>query len=172
MSAFALIICTTVSASPPDPVDHASEVVKAYHSQLGVREATGANDGVEVEKYLASVNLGKGYAWCAAFVKWTFDQANVRTTITAWSPTAQSKNLVYFKNKFLHDPQPGDVFCLYFPRLKRIAHTGFYDGSISKTVYRTVEGNTNEQGSREGDGVYKKYRSFKSTYSISRWITT
>ncbi len=31
-------------------------------SKNGVREATGKNDGVEVEKYLASVGLGKGYS--------------------------------------------------------------------------------------------------------------
>ena len=28
---------------------------------------------------------------------------------------------------------------------------------------------TNAAGSREGDGVYIKYRSYNSTYSINRW---
>jgi len=35
--------------------------------QLYVREATGNNDGVEVERYLKSVGLIKGYSWCAAY---------------------------------------------------------------------------------------------------------
>lgn len=144
-------------------------IQKVYTSQIGVREATGRNDGKEVEKYLRSVGLGKGYAWCAAFVKWCFDHAGVKTTINAYSPTAQSNRLLWFKGKLLAEPAPGDVFCLYFPSMKRIGHTGFYDGRLNSSLFRTVEGNTNDAGSREGDGVYRKYRSFKATYSISRW---
>lgn len=34
----------------------------------------------------------------------------------------------------------------------------------------TVEGNTNEAGSREGDGVYRKRRLKNQIYKISRWI--
>jgi hypothetical protein len=179
----ASIALMTVSyASPPDPCDdrQRTETVKTisdhltvqaiYTSQIGVREATGKNDGVQVEAYLKSVNLGKGYAWCAAFVKWCFDRADINTTITAWSPTAENrKNLVYDKGKFLQDPRPGDVFTLYYPSLKRIGHTGFYDKKQNSTIFRSVEGNTNGEGSREGDGVYVKYRSVKATYSISRW---
>ena len=43
-------------------------IAETYTSQIGVREATGRNDGKQVELYLKSVGLGKGYAWCAAFV--------------------------------------------------------------------------------------------------------
>jgi hypothetical protein len=49
---------------------------------------------------------------------------------------------------------------------RRIAHVGFID-SEDKNNYYTVEGNTNEAGSREGDGVYRKIRSKKSVYIIS-----
>lgn len=146
-------------------------VQKAYTSQIGVREATGKNDGKAVEMYLKSVNLGKGYAWCSAFVKWSFDQAAVKTTITAWSPSAfNPKNVVLTKDhKFLKEPRAGDVFVLFYPSLKRVGHTGFYDYTLNSKIYSTVEGNTNEAGSREGDGVYRKYRSFNATYGISRW---
>lgn len=44
-------------------------------TQVGVKELTGKNDGVEVESYLKSVGLGKGYAWCMAFVYWVFLKA-------------------------------------------------------------------------------------------------
>lgn len=145
-------------------------VEQVYLSQVGVREATGKNDGKEVEKYLRAVGLGKGHAWCAAFVRWCFDQAGVQTRITAWSPSAHNgKNLVYFKGKTHQEPKPGDVGCLYYPRLKRIGHTYFYHRRVNDKVYESVEGNTNEAGSREGDGVYRKYRSFNATHSITRW---
>lgn len=146
-------------------------VSNTYHSQVGVREATGKNDGKQVEAYLKSVKLGKGYAWCAAYVKWVFDQCGIPTTINAMALSAHRPgHLVYSKGKKLKEPKAGDVFTLYYAHLKRIGHTGFFDKEINSKVYRTVEGNTNAAGSREGDGVYIKYRSYNSTYSISRWF--
>jgi len=141
-----------------------------YTSQIGVREATGKNDGPEVEMYLQTVGLKKGYAWCSAFVKWSLEEAEIPNKINAWSPTAENRNnLVYQSRKFIQEPKPGDVFTIYYPRLKRIGHTGFYHQRHNDMSYETVEGNTNAAGSREGDGVYKKYRSFNATHSISRW---
>lgn len=141
-----------------------------YSSQIGVRELTGKNDGPEVEMYLKTVGLGKGYSWCSAFVKWSLDEAEIPNKINAWSPTAENKkNIIYQARRFVAEPEPGDVFTIWFPRMKRIGHTGFFDGRQNETIIVTVEGNTNEAGSREGDGVYKKYRSLKTIHSISRW---
>lgn len=141
-----------------------------YSSQIGVREATGKNDGPEVEMYLRSVGLGKGYSWCSAFVKWSLDEVEIPNKINAWSPTAENRNhLVYSNRKLISDPIPGDVFTIWYPRLKRIGHTGFIDGKQNESIFITVEGNTNSQGSREGDGVYRKYRSKNTLHSISRW---
>ena len=145
-------------------------VVETYHSQVGVREATGKNDGKQVEAYLKSVKLGKGYAWCAAFVKYIFDQCGIKTSINAMALSAHRPgHFVYLKGNRIREPVAGDVFTLYYAHLKRIGHTGFFDKHINDKIYRTVEGNTNAAGSREGDGVYVKYRSYNSTYSISRW---
>jgi hypothetical protein len=146
------------------------DITTVYLSQVGARELTGKNDGKQVEKYLRSVGLKKGYAWCAAFVRWCFDTAGIKTSINGAAASAHNpKDLVYFHGKQLKEPEPGDVFTLWFNSLGRIAHTGFYHARVNSSVYESVEGNTNEAGSREGDGVYKKYRSFKATYSISRW---
>lgn len=154
------------------PVETAREKVKRiYTSQIGVREATGNNDGKAVEMYLRATGLGKGFSWCAAFVRWTFDSARVKTSITAWSPTAHNdKNIVWFQRVMKKEPLSGDVFTLWFASKKRIAHTGFVDRRINGSVVQTVEGNTNDAGSREGDGVYMKKRSINSLYSITRWI--
>lgn len=146
-------------------------VVQTYHSQVGVREASGKNDGKQVEAYLKAVKLGKGYAWCAAYVKWVFDQCGIKTTINAMALSAHRPgHFVYLKGNKIREPVAGDVFTLYYAHLKRIGHTGFFDKHINDKIYRTVEGNTNAAGSREGDGVYVKYRSYNSTYSINRWI--
>lgn len=141
-----------------------------YLSQVGVREATGRNDGPEVEMYLASVGLKKGYPWCSGFVAWSLNQAEIPHRINAWSPTAENRNNFVFRNsKFVTEPQSGDVFTIWYTKLKRIGHTGFYHENQNESIIVTVEGNTNSQGSREGDGVYKKYRSLKTIHSISRW---
>lgn len=150
------------------PVDSIIDAV--YMSQVGVREATGNNDGKDVEKYLRSVKTPKGSAWCAAFVKWCFDESGVRTTITAWSPTAHNRyNIVYSNSSQVKEIQRGDVFTLYYPKLKRIGHTGFVRRKFGMNSLETVEGNTNSAGSREGDGVYIKIRPKSSIYSITRW---
>jgi len=66
-------------------------------------------------------------------------------------------------------PSTGDIFGIYFPDKKRIAHVGFVD-QWEGTWLLTVEGNTNASGSNEGDGVYRKRRLVKSVYKVSRYI--
>ena len=156
-------------------------VKKVYDSQLGVREATGRNDGSQVEAYLAYTGLGKGYAWCAAFVCWVLGQAEVDNPKTAWAASLfPHDKLVWLRGKVpttgsrtTNNGQPitktACVFGLYFPSLKRIAHCGFIDEWGEKEVI-TVEGNTNDTDSREGDGVYRKRRPIKSLYSVADWI--
>ncbi len=77
-------------------------------------------------------------------------------------PTGQARSQ-------LKTPETGDIFGIYFPEKGRIAHTGFID-EWDGTWLVTVEGNTNESGSREGDGVYRKRRTVRSIYKAARYI--
>jgi len=144
-----------------------------YYDQIGIRESTGNNDGHYVELYLNSAGLGKGYPWCAAFVNWTFLQCGdtLNLKYPAWVPSYfPDENLIMERGKLqLRRPMFGDLIGIWFPKKKRLAHIGFYDGENSK-YYFTVEGNTNEVGSREGDGVYRKRRIKRQVHSISSWI--
>lgn len=45
-------------------------------SQVGVKEATGRNDGPRVKAYLASVRLTEGNPWCLAVQYWAFANAS------------------------------------------------------------------------------------------------
>lgn len=68
-------------------------------------------------------------------------------------------------------PGTADVFGIWFANKKRIAHVGFIDEWQPPNAYCiTVEGNTNEAGSREGDGVYRKRRLKTQIYKVSRWL--
>lgn len=146
-------------------------------SQVGVKELTGNNDGFNVEKYQKSTNSPKNSSWCASFVKWCFLQCGKNVAITAWSPSAHnSKNIIMMNGKFYKEPINSDVFTIYSISKKRIVHTGFYYKYYNSKVFVTVEGNTSGNGvlsgsvlDVNGNGVYKKLRSYNAIYSITRW---
>jgi CHAP domain len=148
-------------------------VVAAFTSQLGVKE-TGFNSGPQVNQYLASVRARSGQHWCAAFVSWCYQNAQVTTPpITAWAasffPAAQR---IYTRPGPLRKhPEPGDLIGLYYTNLKRIGHVGFVERwRPERGECVTVEGNTNDGGSRNGDGVYRKRRLIRQVYAVSNWI--
>jgi len=146
------------------------QVEKTYLSQVGIREATGHNDGLMVETYLASVNFGKGYAWCAAFVSWVYIQNGVVNPKSAWVPTWFTRNVIWKRDGLKNlTPLPGDIFGLYYPDKKIVGHIGFIHRFGDKITI-TVEGNTNNVGSSEGDGVYMKRRPTRAIYIIARYI--
>ncbi len=164
------LACSFVGLFGQNPRDR---IVDIYLGEVGVREATGNNDGERVEEYLASVGFKKGAPWCAAFVSWVFIQAEVPAIRSAWSPSwfPVSKTVYTRGSSNNKIPESGDVFGLWFNNLKRIAHVGFVHQWQSSTAHViTVEGNTNDAGSREGDGVYKKIRLKSQIYKISRFI--
>jgi hypothetical protein len=147
------------------------KVQERYNRQLGVREATGNNDGKSVEVYLASVGLKKGNPWCAAFVCWTLSVNNISNPKSGWSPALFPVSKVIYQPNIgkYKPPQKADVFGIWFANLNRIAHVGFID-QWGKDFVITVEGNTNDAGSREGDGVYKKRRLTRQIYAVSSFI--
>lgn len=146
-------------------------VQQTYLGQLHVREASGRNDGTQVEAYLAVTKMPKGQPWCAAFVCWTLTQCGIPNPKNAFSPALFRNRLtVYTRGQGnAYSFQRGDVFGLFYTNLNRIGHVGFIH-SENERFFITVEGNTNQAGSREGDGVYRKRRPKKTIYKISRYI--
>jgi hypothetical protein len=126
---------------------------------------------VNVETYLTYVGSNKGSAWCAAFVSWCHGQVGSSQPSSAWSPSLFPAEALIYSRGVMNKRQaiPGDVFGIYFGNLGRIAHVGFIDGERGDE-YITVEGNTNQAGSREGDGVYRKIRPKKTIYKISSFV--
>lgn len=124
-------------------------------TQLGQKEnPLGSNWGIPVKNYLASVGINFPAAWCMAFVYWCFDQAGT-------NPMVKSGGVLHVWNKtdkrykFVKDPRPGDVFILDYGR--GLGHTGFVE-KVDPTFIYTIEGNTNDSGSREGIEVTRKQR--------------
>lgn len=151
------------------------KVIATYTKEIGVREFSGKNDGLRVETFLKYVKLGKGNPWCAAFVCWGYGQNSVINPKSGWSPDLFPKAKVVYKRndlKKLATPRAGDTFGLYFPEKGRVAHVGYiHEWPPDSKWCITVEGNTNEAGSRDGDGVYKKRRLKSSIYIVSDFIS-
>ena len=176
---FCFFVCSSVAgqsdlASPCSKLDQESKrllLKQIYSNEVGVKEQGGANRGKRVEEYLASVGFGPGFAWCASFVSWCFQQVGIEAPKSAWVPSFASKSkMVYKRGTFTKKiPEAGDVFMIWYSRLKRPAHIGFIDRWEDEWVI-TVEGNTNNDRSREGDGVYRKRRLERQIWAVSDFI--
>jgi hypothetical protein len=134
-------------------------------TQDGVREKPlGSNKGKEVEAYLKSTGLGGGYFWCMAFVYWCFREAaaggdnrfpKTASCIDAWN---KAKDFRITKAQAKQKPSlvvPGSVFILDYGG--GAGHTGFVLSSANGAL-RTIEGNTNNDGSNNGIGVFQLNR--------------
>jgi len=145
---------------------------------VGVVE-DGENRGRWVETYQAAVGIPPGSPWCAAFVRyrleraaaalgttvpasfpdsgWTPDYANWAKANGFWIPvsTAESGTVV---------PRVGDLALFWFAAKQRIGHIGIVVESGKNWGVVTVEGNTGPDDpdgvNREGDGVYRKIRTW------------
>lgn len=149
-------------------------------AEVGVVEKTGRNDGVRVEEFLASTGLGKGNPWCAAFPHWAYRQCGVvlmpKQEFARAAKWHDKGRRVWEKKGWTPDTarsfrpvsEPGDHLALYYQNLGRIGHTAVILREDEKYFY-TVEGNTNSEGSREGNGVFLRKRLKKGVYCVSRW---
>lgn len=168
---------------PPPPIRDL--VATIYEAEVGTLEIGKNNHGPGPKKYLASCGLDEGFAYCACFVKYCLTQAGIPTKGgTAWSPSwFPSTKLIWKQGKVqprlvsprteIIQPQQGDVFGLYFQKLGRIGHVGFihqWGGPRADDWVYTVEGNTNGEGSREGDGVHARRRLKRQIHFVSNWI--
>lgn len=143
-------------------------VMQAAVSQLGVREdPPGSNRGPMVDRYLASVGLDSkddSYPWCAAFLYWCFEQAAVAGGVS--NPVTRTAAVLEHWRKSparriesaqaTGDPalvEPGFIFVIATGGGH--GHTGLVE-AVRGGKLTTIEGNTNEGGSREGIGVFRR----------------
>lgn len=148
-----------------------TDALKVAITQLGQQEKPlGSNWGKPVQEYLASVGINFPASWCMAFVYWCFEQVKdpskaipnplVKTggVLRAWNEADKKYRVT--------KPQPGDIFIMDFG--KGLGHTGFVEKTDGTFIY-TVEGNSNDTGSREGIEVTRKQRPIKKIKGFLRY---
>jgi hypothetical protein len=148
-----------------------NSVLEIADSQIGVMEAPpGSNWGPKVKEYLACGGLGFPAAWCAGFVYWCFDQAAKQAgkknplcktcgVMMHWNKSDGKKILA---KDAISNPaliKPGHIFVISFGG--GLGHTGLVE-SVNGGFINVIEGNTNDNGSREGIGVFRRVRKINS----------
>lgn len=130
-------------------------------TQLGIEEVPrGSNRGPQVDEYIKSVGLNPAgkYSWCMALMYWCFNQAADKMGVTNPMLKTGGVLLQWQKRKDKYraiTPQPGDVFIMDYG--KGLGHTGIVTAVHPETI-ETIEGNTNDEGSREGFEVCRRIR--------------
>lgn len=129
----------------------------------------GSNAGQAVEAIQKATGNKRGAPWCASFVaKAGVSALGLRWPLKLTGSVAQLATEAEKRGALFADPQPGDVFVIWFPSLNRFAHTGFVV-SVNGREAGTIEGNTSGGGSREGWGVFSRTRTFGPKDRFIRW---
>lgn len=169
----------TVSNTPtpgkPSPAAFRRMLLTVAREELAkhIREVT-RNQHPELKKYWRATSYGiEGFnnrePWCAAFACWLVYEAARRIwgdsipfppcksagviNWPAWAKTAPGWKRLPPSTRI----EPGDIVCWDFNgKASGGTHIGLATCEETGTRFTTIEGNTNSEGSREGDGLYAK----------------
>ena len=174
---------TEASFTIPDPNKAGQEFAKILSSTKDVREQPrGSNRGSEVDQYVRSVGLdpsGK-YPWCQSYVWWALDQLSKKLGIKNPAPQTASVRGSWdqspTENKITiaqarANPElvrPGMVFIMQrgtpWSSGGYLGHTGIIlTVDPNKKTFQSIEGNTDEKSSGEGDKVGINNRDLSSS---------
>ena len=170
-----------------DIKDIRNELVKTFLeislAEEGVKETYPYNNsGKRVNEYIY-IGSGKKYksgiAWCYAFINWCIVQAVNKLKLEylwnyeVYTPNCRlfcDKNKIGIKNPRFNQIESGDLFLIYGSNRGDAIHIG--GAVVAKSGNNnviTIEGNTNDNGSSEGLGVFKRIRPSSQLWYICKW---
>lgn len=162
----------SVASTPDASTSMVDALIAMLKAEQGVREVpANSNKGKRVEEYQAATWLtGTGWPWCAAFICWGIRELEKThplpfkrpQTAGAWDfeNWAKSQGVKRFKPR--GRIKAGDIVVFTF------SHIGLAIEDEKGGSVKTIEGNTDASGSREGGGVYIKSRPVSSIRSHIR----
>jgi hypothetical protein len=153
-------------------------VLAVARDYIGLQEV-GNNRGPAVEFFQKLGQINAGLPWCAAFVNAC---AEIGCAIkNVYSPLEQVPWQGYVQSYVDHGRGqgwettfafafPGCLFAIWKPDLDRYGHIGFVDEVYRvHGQFRSVEGNTNSQGGREGIEVASLLRTVSERIIFLDW---
>jgi hypothetical protein len=158
--ALALLLAPAVATGQPCS---RPAIVDTAMQEVGEKEVEGPNEGPDIRTYMASVNLGDGYSWCAGLVRWAMDQAGrdappIRSAAATDYITRRSIGA----KRVLRGAKtvPTGALAIWRRGDTWKGHIGIVR-TWQQQCGRTVEGNTSSGKTgpqRDGDGVWPRKR--------------
>lgn len=147
-----------------------TRVLAVASTQVGqMEDPLGSNRGPQVDKYVRSVGLNPAgrFAWCVTFLYFCFEQAaqelGVRNPMVKtagvldhWNKASRHGAQRVTSTRAVNNPglvKPGYIFVMDLGG--GFGHTGIVERVIGGKLV-TIEGNTNDIGSRNGVGVFRR----------------
>lgn len=158
-------------------------IVFCFALNDGQRETHGKNRSPVIDSILKRVSSSMGNPYCAAAIWCALDDACKELSLTnPVKPTASSQSLFTSAPSQYQKQEHGkksDGFILRSRNDPSRGHAGLLrDNQTNLKTFPTIEANTNAEGSRDGDGWYKKTRSvdgdasksFRGFVDFAQWI--
>lgn len=158
-----------------NPTARLADIAEKY---IGVQESPrGSNCGPMVDKFKAATDLNpkENWPWCAAFVSFCcqelqkeeqrFRLAPHEASVAALWNWADDNALRFSPVSSVYQPQRGDIVIYTF------SHTGILSKPMNH-AYRVIEGNTNDDGAREGYEVATRDRQATVIRGFIRLVMT
>lgn len=134
-------------------------------TQIGKEEIPrNSNWGEHVQKYLKSVGITFPASWCMSFVYWCCKESNPNTILFKTGGVLKQWQKTDVKYKHT-SPMAGDIFIQDHGH--GLGHTGFVENVVGDEIH-TIEGNTNDEGLREGYEVCRRVRKTSSCIGFIR----
>ena len=158
-------------------------------ANVGVTETDKDNHGPAIKKYLKTVGLEEGFAWCAAFLKYRFMNAAEKLDLTLskdflkldgytpnWEKYAKKNKIWTSLEEAKANPlniKKGHVVLFYSSEKERIYHCGIVI-SCNQSGVVCVEGNTSGGPGVDanGGGVFLKRRSWTAIGKLGGFLRT
>lgn len=148
-------------------------VLGAFALLLPVREATGHNDGPVINAIQASTGNASGDPYCQS-TTWYVGSGVLGARWPMPKTASCQAALAHARALGLEraTPQRGDQF--FVLDANGIAHhTGLVEAVDGGGRWKSLEGNTNDDGARDGVGMFRRIRGAgpdRNRYTFARWI--
>ena len=148
----------------------ADKITQTARAEIGYHEGRDKNGNwTNHEKYAPQVpglEWAQGQPWCGVFVAWVARRAGVADLYPPASVAASCDAAgAWWKKQGRWSAYPAIGAQVFFGSPSDLTHTGIVTRYDDTWVW-SVEGNTNQNGSAQGDGVYENKRARRSDHVV------
>jgi hypothetical protein len=131
-----------------------------YASKVGVREVGGQNCGPDVLIFQEATYNGPGDSWCMSFIEWGLKSILGHCPFPVSGRCQSVRDYADKKMWTVGRDQVEEHMIGFVVNGNNHAHHTFYvaESPGEDNCFRTIEGNTDDRGDSNGDGVYDRVR--------------